>query len=346
MSLLFMEGFDGTNKGEFPIFDVDTLSYTRATSYGRRGTNGIYASSYTSSTAYVEKLVGDKSNLIVGMAINPRYTGHSTTLIYNKLLAFMDGLVEQAVVCWANSALTVLLRAPGAAGVPGAILATASADLTLQVWNYLEVKIGIHPTAGTFQVKVNGVEILNASGLNTDPNNSGKITSFRLWPTNARPYFDDFYVLDTLGTSMNDFLGDVIIETLLPSADGTKNDWIKSVGTSGYVLIDENNPTSTDHIVSGTLGAEQTFRVNIIPDGRNILAVQQTTFAHSPEGVPQNFQAIHLIGATKTLGDVAVAESTKKRYDQMWISNPVTGVAWTDSELATTEFGFRIPAGA
>jgi len=99
------------------------------------------------------------------------------------------------------------------------------------IWNYLEVKITCSNTVGVIEVQVNGEEVLNETGLDT--NNGGATDEFdtiRLkgidgGNDDVNTYFDDWYICDGSGSNNNDFLGPIKIESLLPDADGTYQEW-------------------------------------------------------------------------------------------------------------------------
>jgi len=107
------------------------------------------------------------------------------------------------------------------------------------VWQFLEIKITMHETAGAIEVRVNGNEILNETGLNTkdDDGTATEFETIKLMGVDGtaddagNTYFDDWYICDDTGSNNNDFLGPLKVETLLPTADSTSN-WSAYDGTN------------------------------------------------------------------------------------------------------------------
>ncbi len=137
------------------------------------------------------------------------------------------------------------------ADVDDTLLAESSTPVvTSQGWYHIEWKVTGDAVAGTVDVRVEGVEVISETGLNTG---SGDIElvfigvdSDASGGSSTHNYWKDYVVWDSLGTENNDFFGTVQVKTLLPISDVSLN-WTPSTGTTGYSILD-NIPPSTTYI--------------------------------------------------------------------------------------------------
>jgi hypothetical protein len=107
-------------------------------------------------------------------------------------------------------------------------------------WNTLEFKVSASYSTGAFEVRLNGVSLVEETGVRTVPYNQAEtIAADNLGTINPQSFtqvaiaslgndsgsvVDDFYVLNTQGTRNNDFLGRVQVDLLLPDGDGLRED--------------------------------------------------------------------------------------------------------------------------
>jgi hypothetical protein len=114
------------------------------------------------------------------------------------------------------------------------------------------------------------VEIINVSGVSTGTA-SGSVTHIQHNTNNGGVQFDDLYVCDgvdataTQGRANNDFLGDLKVATLIPTANGDLTAWSKSTGTNAAALVDEIPPNTTDYIFSSTSGQRELMTLPDLP---------------------------------------------------------------------------------
>lgn len=163
-----------------------------------------------------------------------------------------------------------------------------AAILSQDVWNYMELKVKVDATAGTYEVRIDGVDVL--SGVAADTGTAGDvITAIRFRARNnlQDAFIDDLYVLDTTGATNNDFLGDVRVDVLIPKANGA---------TNNFTLFDDGQATSSP------MGATDNF-----------LAVQNV--GNLLIGRDHNYVESGLVGASeeytnKTMADVGLTPSS------------------------------------
>lgn len=240
MSLLFMEGFDHYDniaavKNSSKWASVGG-SYPYSVDSGRNGGRGLEASN---SNGYAYALLNTTDDTLVfgaALYINSRgSTNYLTSFYYTIQNSLAQNLCYLAMTGTNFQADMFALK-------NGAETILATFDVPVATWLYIETKIYFHASAGTAIIKVNGVEVVNETGLDTLGGETDAIPyRFALLNSsnsNANTISDDIYVCDTLGSSNNDFLGDVVIKTLVPEADSAVA-FTRSAGANNYENIDD-----------------------------------------------------------------------------------------------------------
>lgn len=109
--------------------------------------------------------------------------------------------------------------------------------LTQNQWHYVEVKVTVHNSAGAFEVRVDGSNVLSDSSVNTragSTNNHCNRVRFHgsNFGINSAATLDDVYILDTTGAVNNDFLGNRRVTTIFPNAPGSSTQWTPDTGNN------------------------------------------------------------------------------------------------------------------
>jgi hypothetical protein len=247
MALLFADGFeDGTSAW--------SLENTMSLGTGRSG-NGLTGRSVGRAQVGVTTTFGP---LIVGVAYKIDDAVASNIMEFGDLgpygLIVGRGVAGEIVVSCQNQFPAIL-----GSSAPGVIPPSA--------WCYVEAKVFLSDTVGTVAVRVNGVQVLNLSNVDTLDNvNMTGITYIRLAYANISPspafaWFDDFYLCNTTGTVNNDFLGEISVEHLRPASDDTAQ-WLGSDSNSvnNWDLVNEPGAfDGADYVASSTVGQRDLY---------------------------------------------------------------------------------------
>jgi len=223
-------------------------------------------------------------------------------------------------------------------------------SLQLGVWAYIELRMKVHDTLGTCIVRVNGLEALNLTGLDT-LYTTNVLTRFALAGESYNPnnyfsfVFDDLVVMDTTGALNNSFIGDVTISAIYPSGAGNSSGWTPSAG-SNYQNVDEATPNDdTDYNSTSTLNAKDLYTFADAPAGADIRAVQVLAAVRKgAEGPGQ----VKLVTRSNSADYDSVAKGiggTSYSYvRQVLEADPGSGsplAAWTESGFNAAEFGIK-----
>lgn len=256
--ILFCDGFD-TYTDLSQKWNTVTGSPTISPTAARNGTNGAL---FNASGQTIRKSVPSTATAIMSFAIKTAILGNGPTTI----LRTFDGVGNDFQVTISLDAAGTLNAYRGDPGSEGSnLLGSASGTFTANAWHYIECLVTIHPSAGVFTIKMDGVTVLNLTSQNTSRTGNSSFTAFDIGWTNfnwTSIYYDDVVYLDTSGSVNNTFLGDVTVSGKLPSANGTANQYTAAFGawSSGLTVavgktIKDSNNNIQRVTTPGTTGA-------------------------------------------------------------------------------------------
>lgn len=140
------------------------------------------------------------------------------------------------------------------------VIQTGTTILPDQDWAYIEFKALMHASAGSYEVRVDGITDMSGTGANTGSGNADTVK----FTSNGNNRFDDIYILDTVAGESVDFLGPRAVEGLLPTGEGDTLEWTTSTGGTHYILVDDPAATLSvaDYVESDTVGEDDLFVLN------------------------------------------------------------------------------------
>jgi len=317
---------------------------------GLAGTNNIttanprvgVASLALAGTAFNTLAVGaSPSTIIVG---GPWY-GSGFAAVRN--IEFREGAT---VHCGVGVDATGHVTVYGAAGT---VIATSGTILTSNAWTDIEIKVVIHDTTGSVEVKVDGTVLTWATGgaTNVDTKNGGTgvVDTIGVRKPNssgATWYIDCFYMVDTTGSApLNTYLGDVAVRLQLPDGNGDSSDWVGSDGNSvnNYQQVDELPSSSTDYNGTSATAKTDLYTFQDVPSTDVVLATQVVVYAaKSDAGTPPVMKPI-----TKGDGGTVVEESaitlstTYQQFEGAIRTTDPDGDALTPTNVGGMQIGVR-----
>lgn len=336
MSLLFIDGFDHyssteigqkwTNQGGTPAIN---------TTGGRRSSGAL---ELNAGSEYVEKvLAATVSTIMVGCAI--KISALSSNM---DAIQLMDGASVQVKIRVRTDGKIEAFRDTTSLGVSGSVAITAN------TYAYLEVKSTISDAAGTVTVKVNGTSYLTLTSQDTKNTANAYVDRVRInCDAAVTMNVDDLYIADTAGSApQNDLLGDVRVDTALPTSDGTYEDFSRSTGTDSYALVDDTAPDGdSTYVQSTTVGAKDSFLFPVLPDigGATIFGVQVGLSAKKDSTGTRKVRTVtRPSGGGNYYGSSQDLAATYGHFREILPTNPLTGAAWAEVEMNAVEFGMEV----
>lgn len=227
--------------------------------------------------------------------------------------------------------------------VAGTSQATTGPVITATAWWHIECKIDT--TANTFEIRVEGRSVLLATGQNfggaliaqeafATQNGAGSY-----WGGNA--YAKDLVYWNGLGTQNIDFLGSVIVTSLLPDAD-INFTWTPTPGaTPGYQILAHSPPQDGVSYLDAPHPSPAPYvcsMPNLSGDITSIKAVMSMVRAAKTDGGDGSLQ----VGVISTavapsatgLGANRPITTAQTYWRDMFEVDPKTGVAWLPSAVS------------
>lgn len=260
-------------------------------------------------------------------------------------IEFRDGgnAAQARVVVESTGAIAVYLGPYGFGGNTPA--GTSTILIRANGWNHLEAWCGVDASAGFVEVRLNGVTVVNVTGVNTDQSLTGEVSQYATLTNQARGadgpwYFDDAIALDNSGATNNSFIGDKKVLTDFPNADTADVDWLPSSGSTRYQMVDDADPD--DDATYDEAGASGDIMGLSYPalDG-SVVTVAAVAFLHrsrkTDAGTCIVQQAITGSGSGEAEGAENALTTAYSYYQDLFEVDPTTGLAWAPADVALAD---------
>jgi hypothetical protein len=340
MALLFFDGFDHVGHETMPVPKWgDTYYWRTNTNFSRTGAGCL--NNYLGGSSYYAKTKPrvTSGGCVVGAAFYITSLGAAGGPAF---LLVMEGSVYHLNLSLNPSGYLELRRGT-------TVLATGQTLISPNSWFFLELKGIIHATAGTYEVRVDGVVDpgLIATGVNTQNGGTGVWDHAHITSPSGNTYVDDFYLCDTSGAApYNTFLGPIRVETLFPQTDavavGSNVGLVPSTGTDHGALVDENPPNTTDFNSSALVGAKDTYNYPPMVNTGTIYAIQPNLYVAKSDSSARQICSVVRMGGVDYDGVPSSLSVTWSYVSQMWMVNPNTLTNWTPADIAAVQAGMKI----
>ena len=286
-------------------------------------------------------VVGDHAELIFGVAVN--WTGASMQAHDIFQTFYLDS--EQFVLSVNTSGELIAQRGGTQLDI------TSGLGLTNGGWYYIEARCVIDNTVGEYEVKVNGTTQLGpATGQDTQQSPTAKISKVVLRNQGtADPSYDDFYMLDATGLTNNDFLGDIIVETVFPMADGNRNDMTRvGGGLNNYEAVDDGSTPDDDTTYNhgNTVGDDELYDFDdLTGNGFQIDTVHAVGVCNHHRSANEGTRAVRALArsnVTEVEGESHGCSVTYRLDQHVYETDPDGGGAWDEAAVNAAEFGITI----
>lgn len=343
MALLWCDGFDsygtsGNNTGLARKYVVDNDAVCDVTS-GRDA--GNYCLNIQTSGVLFTPHLTTNATLIAGCAFKLQNLDVASRTVLSFRIPSLDGSTvgyhSMDVVTTSNTSLYVNFNASD--------IGSNSCNLAANTWYYLEFKVVTHASAGTISVKLDGVEIIANSSINTRFSATYPFYSsvgFR-GVASQELYIDDFYVCDGTGSINNDFLGACIVRDIYPTSDVASGNWTANGGGAAYVEVDETVQDTTTFISTGTTGNQQLFETaNLSVGGAVMKGLMVSTAAKLTGNAAFGIKTLTQQGSgTINVGtEYPVPSDAFNSITHIQEVDP-DGATWNESLLNTFRMGVR-----
>lgn len=277
----------------------------------------------------------------VSMIVGGRFLTNAVAVTNTvELFSFRDGTAQHCGVGISGSKL-IFFR-----GTTATVLATGTTTLVANSWYYVECKVTINNTTGSFEVKLGGAsEIALTTGQDTQNTANAFISRVYFLGLNSNPgpeRWQDIYVSDTSGGAPgNDFLGMCIVDTLFPTTDNSVQ-FTPLSSTNASNVDDPALDSDTTYNSSTTSGHVDTFNHGALPvTPANIFSASVLSMARKDDVAARSVRNKLISGGTTSNG-VSTPLGTAYLYVRDdYPTDPNTAAAWTKSGIDATKIGYE-----
>jgi len=249
--------------------------------------------------------------------------------------------------------LTIALNADGTLSLyrSTVLLDTSVTVLSTDTWYHIELVAQVsNSTTIECILKVDGTTVITLP-TSTDTMIAGGITSVQLGKLGIPAstfYFDSYYLMDQEGSTNNTFLGDCVVEAILPDGNGYNSDFDGSDGNQvdNYLLVDEADPDDdSTYVEDDTVGGIDAFTYDALSETpATIFGVAVTIMAKKTTANARTIKQIARPVSTNYLGDEHTLSESYACYQDIWEDNPADAAAWEEADVNGAEFGVKVEA--
>jgi hypothetical protein len=222
---------------------------------------------------------------------------------------------------------------------------TASPVVPFNTWVYLEASLTISDTVGVAKARVNGVEVLSFTGDTKNAGTASTVDTINFSTVSGGgSRYDDFYICDDTGAApYNDFLGDVRVCTLSPTAPGTTTGLTPSVAPN-WGCVDEQPYSATDFVTGALAALKDTYTMQDLPAGITVVhGVQPGVIAKKSDAGARSVKTVVRSGGTDYSDAAAQPIATSDAwYRSLRLVNPNGGIPWVPASVNAMEVGVEV----
>lgn len=345
MALRFFDGADHYAAGQVTNKWTTVVNGAGINTGRRAGSSAVKALSNggTGAAGVLTKNLTAKGTWIVGGAFNVVNHGGSTSLAGTAMpVRLIDNTTTQVDIRINSDGSFTATR-------NGTTLASSAAGLiTVDTWWHLECKVIIASSGGRVILKINGNTVIDFTG-NTQATGNATADKFAFQSgggsTQRALAVDDLYLLDGDGPGNNDFLGDLRVDTLYPTAEGAHSDFTPLSGTDNALMVDEAGSVDDDttYVVSGTNNHIDTYVTQNLPGATlQVLAVNVWVDSRREDVGTREIANVIRSGSTDYVGTPVIVQAAYTMQGETYLQDPDTGSTWTVSGVNAAEFGQKL----
>jgi len=221
-------------------------------------------------------------------------------------------------------------------------------SFTVDTWHYVEITALIHNSAGAIKIKIDGVQTLDVSGIDTQNSatapTAGNNAILKFEATVSKDLWIDDLVMAEASSTTLEFLGEVAILPGRPDSSVT-SDMTGSDGNqvNNHLLVDEDPPDTADYVESATVGHKDTYGTDLaIASGTTILGVAVKSYALKDDGGARTMGLYIKENATADTSAGKGLSTSPAIISEIWEVNPDTSSAWTVTAVNAAEIGVEI----
>jgi len=216
-------------------------------------------------------------------------------------------------------------------------------------WCFVEVKLTVNATTGSFDCWVDGSSIMSQTNKDTYGAGNTYTNWFQLGHASAftgNIWWDSYYFLNAAGSApFNDKLGVVRIHQDLPTGNGNSSVLVGSDGnsTNNYQQVDDLPASESTYNGSSTQGDKDTYAFGSLPStSSSILGVVVSTLTEKNDVGAKFGRIVNRSGSTDYAGTTYELSQGYSLDWELLETDPDTASAWTESGYNAAEHGWEV----
>jgi len=336
MAIIFTEGFDlyaSTTQMQRRGYNVPTASLQTGRFSGQCWRGDFNAASL------IRALGGSYNNLSFGFAFLVSNLANAST--GKSIISLYNGGGAGTVVCKLGADNAGKLIFGRTDFTTNKICESAAGVIVANTWAYIEFElVRATGSGGSVNVYCNGALVANLGSTNTGASSIDAYT-FNSEGWTATAQYDDMYITDAATK-----LGEMRIETLVPTADTATKDWTRSTGADNYANVDDATmDDDTTYNSSSTAAQKDLFDMaNLSSTPASVKAVVPILVARKDNAATRTARTNLKSGATTANGTTRNLGASYQLFEQIYETNPDTAAAWTGAEVNGMQLGYELVA--
>jgi hypothetical protein len=334
MTTKWADGFeDSTAAGLTADYNV---AGTAVIGTGRRAGSSSFR--HTGTTSLTRNIGGSAATMFTSLAIKPILAG----LTDRTNIRFLEGSIIHVGLAITSAGAIQVWRGDLALGT---LIGSVSAVFSGDVWSWIQVKVVIHDTTGSVEIRdASGAVLLSLTNIDTRSAGTGvcDAVSIGIVGNNSGVAcdYDDWHVWDSTGTICNTFTNDTRVDHKLPDGAGNYAQFTPSAGAN-YTCVDEANHNTTDYVDSATAGHKDSYTFgDLAHSPPSIFAVLRTAVAQKDDAGARSLKLLTRRAAVDYVGSaITLNQGSYMRIADVQEADPSTAVAWTQAGFNAAEFG-------
>jgi hypothetical protein len=205
-------------------------------------------------------------------------------------------------------------------------------EVSSNTWFHVQFYLVVDGVAGSAQVKIDGHESINKSGIDTAPGTSTTANYVAIrrgtYSSTNKVYVDDLVI------GSGGYLGDLRCPDIRPNADTAQDDWTPSSGSDNYAMIDESPASDADYNETDTDAHADELDMTDF-DGTTYIPVAVTAWARARQDAGVG-DGIHVGIDSNGTEDQSASQPLSNSWEYYYHTaddNPDDAAEWEDADI-------------
>ena len=335
MALLFMDGFDA---GDFQQKYINSSVTGMASSTATRFSYGRCLTKSPNASGSLFRRFAPSASVVVGFAAkySTNYSGwqavfvsimgdNATTNHIHLGTGDVAGTIEVSRGFYTSRTVLYTVNVPA------------------NVWTYFELRVKVADTGGYADLRVNGAPVGTFTGDTKNAGTSTMIDAIQLYGsgnnTGITVSWDDLYVIDETGAApYNTYLGDVRVQTLVPSAPGASSQMTPSAGEN-WDSVNELPFSAADYVQAKPSQLDTYQASDLLGGTTAVYGTQVNAVVKKADAGAIAAKTALRTGGSSYFGPTTVVGTGDVVISDLRTQDPTTNADWTINSINNVEIG-------